>query len=86
MCGSGLQSFVNLGKLWWWHLDENYTNEKVTLLNAVINTLHQQNDNETQSTSEFPSYFFFPVVEYSLDSFLDAMHMEINILKVLNKL
>ena len=55
------------------------------LLNAVINTLHQQNDNETQSTSEFPSYLF-PMVECSLDSFLGAVHMEINTLKLLNKL
>lgn len=55
------------------------------LLNALINTLHQQNDNETQSTSASPSYFF-PIVECFLDSFLDVVHTEINTFTLLNKL
>ena len=53
------------------------------LLNAIISTLFQQNDNENQISSEFPNYFFL-IRKCFLDFFLDDMREELNILKGLN--
>ena len=55
------------------------------LLNAIISTLFQQNDNENQISSEFPNHFFF-IIKCFLDSFSDDMHEELTILKGLNTL